>query len=296
MLRSIDLFSSHNTRRLCAVHRQRIQNMAPPTLSPTVVMFHSLNIFALVLVLVVLTTAILTKSLRRVKTWYTFLCIQLFFAIAFLLHPFKQPDFQPAFVPCLLQAVLVHAVPSTASWALFALVLEVYVLIRTNSTADRKFKFFLLGLPIVVFTGEVLVVLLAGLKYPYAVGMNPDGLYCHLTCSTLRSIVDTILCLVPIIVSFILFCLIGLKAYRYSRGLQAQRETAISSFTPLSILRIGTLILAPIPVFGCVIQGHTTLRLKLCNFLPLMPILTAIAFGTQKDMFSALFIWRSESS
>ncbi|TFK65866.1 hypothetical protein BDN72DRAFT_845046 [Pluteus cervinus] len=275
------------------VIKEATVNAAHPTLSSTVVLFHSLNILAFVLVLTVLITAILAKNLHRVGAWYTFLCIQLLFVITFLFYPFKSSNFSPAFVPCLLQAILVYAIPPAANWGLLALVLEVYALIQTTATgpSNQKLRFFLFGLPITIFIGEALVVLIVGLKYPSAIGMQPDALFCHLKSTKLPGIVDAVVYLIPIIVSIALFCLLGLKAYTYSRRLRVERVSVNSSFPPLSILRIVVLLLAPIFVFCCAFQQYTLL-VKLSNFLPLVPILTAIAFGTQKDMISALLTWR----
>ncbi len=94
-------------------------NLAPAAITSTVVIFYSLNILAFILVSLVLATAILARNLHRVKAWYAFLFIQLFFTASFFVHPFKTPDFKPDFVPCLLQATLVRSV--SLSYAFFAI-------------------------------------------------------------------------------------------------------------------------------------------------------------------------------
>ncbi len=79
----------------------------------TVIVFHSLDIFALALVSMVLTTAMTARKIRRLRTWYTYLWTQLLLTVAFLLHPFKPSNYKPAYVPCLIQAMLVYATPPT---------------------------------------------------------------------------------------------------------------------------------------------------------------------------------------
>lgn len=77
----------------------------------TAITFHSLNILAFVLVSVVLVTAMTSRKIRRLRTWYTYMWTQLLLSVAFLLHPFKSPDYKPAYAPCLIQAMLVYATP-----------------------------------------------------------------------------------------------------------------------------------------------------------------------------------------
>ncbi|TFK65868.1 hypothetical protein BDN72DRAFT_176708 [Pluteus cervinus] len=217
-----------------------------------------------------------------------FLCIQVFFSISFVLHPFKTAEFRPRFVPCLLQAMFVYAAPSTANWTLLALVVEVYVMMQTSGCTRWKLNFFLLCVPMTVFISEIAVVLIMGLRSPSSIGMQSDSLYCHLTIAPRSAIVSVVFYLLPVVICIMLFSLIGLKAYRYSQVLQVGRENTISPLPVSSILRVGILLLAPVPALGFAFPDAVYALRKLNRLLPLVPLLTAIAFGTQKDIVLAM--------
>ncbi|TFK65275.1 hypothetical protein BDN72DRAFT_900832 [Pluteus cervinus] len=261
------------------------------TIKPTVIVFHSLNIFALILVSVVLITATTARRIRRIRTWYTYLWTLLLFIISFLLHPFKSSDFQPNFVPCLIQAVLVYVAPPASSWALLALVVEVYMLTQARSAIlGTHSRFMLLCAPINIFVWGVTLVVIEGLRHPSSVGMQADLLYCHLSIPT-PAIIGTVVYLIPIAVCIPLFVSIVFKAYRNSRLLE--RDRAVSIIPLASVLRIGVLLFAPILGLGIAFSNNVLenlnrlLPLGLYALLTPVPILTAIAFGSQRDMVSA---------
>ncbi|TFK65867.1 hypothetical protein BDN72DRAFT_845047 [Pluteus cervinus] len=265
-------------------------NSAPATLSYTVIIFHSLNVFALILILVILSTAALTRDLRRIKMWYTFLCVQLFYVISFLLHPFKKLDYEPEFGLCLLQAMLVHAAPLAANWALLALIVEVYTLIRTNWTSQGKFKLVIFSTPVFIFAGVAIAVLVDGLKHPSSVGMTPESLYCHLiSTGPYTTVMDAIIYLLPTVICFTLSFTIGFSVYRYSRDIE--RQSVLSGVSPSSVIRVAALLLGPIPALSCLLPRTYVQLQQTGHFLFLMPILTAIVFGTQRDMVAAMFPW-----
>ncbi|TFK65273.1 hypothetical protein BDN72DRAFT_845732 [Pluteus cervinus] len=256
------------------------------SIQPTVIIFHTLNILALALVSVVLTIAMTARKIRRLRTWYIYVWTQLLLTIAFLLHPFKSSNYKPAYVPCLIQAMLVYATPPASSWAFLALVVEVYVLMQANSSIlGTRFQFMLLCTPINIFVCWATLVIIEGLKHPSSVGMQSDLSYCHLSITT-PAIIGAVIYLIPIVICIPLFASILLKAYRNSRVLLGERGHTVFIIPPTSILRIGVLLFAPILGFGFAYPSGELEELN--RFLPLVPILTAVAFGSHTDMVSVV--------
>ncbi|TFK65274.1 hypothetical protein BDN72DRAFT_900831 [Pluteus cervinus] len=295
--------------------KEAIDGSAQTTIKSQAIVFHSLNIFALILVLVVLTTAMTARKIRRTRTWYTYLWIQLLLTLSFLWHPFKSSGYKPSFVTCLMQAVFVYTAPLTSSWAFLAPVVEVINdlsrlhFFPSNQLALRQERGTPSSAALCPHQGLCLRSY-EGLRHPTYVGMQSDLSYCHFS-STTPAIIGAIIYLIPIVVCIPLFASIGFRAYRNSRFLE--RDHHILAIPLAGIIRMGILLFAPILGLGIAFPNNEledlnrflTLGTRLASsfyithvqLFTLAPILTAIAFGSQQDLIpAAISLWGRPST
>ncbi|TFK65869.1 hypothetical protein BDN72DRAFT_176808 [Pluteus cervinus] len=269
--------------------RQQLAVSAGPSLA--VLVFSSLDIFALVLVALVLVTALASKRIHRNKTWYLYMFSQLLFAIAFLLHPFKSSQFRPTFVPCLVQSMLLYSTPPTASWAFFSLVVELYLV--ASGTPLRKAQFVLLfSVPIFVLIGISTVILVMGLKNPSLVKMGSAAMYCTLNSHT-PSQISAFACLIGVTIDLFIFSMLAFRMYRHWKDLAGRSglNPRVIEVSLSTTIRVGVLIFIPILGFFLAVVHQGTIPQTAyagwnCVF-PVVPIVSALVFGTQKDMLSA---------
>ncbi|KAI3614018.1 hypothetical protein WG66_010831 [Moniliophthora roreri] len=94
------------------------------------IIFDVLHGSALFLLLLTILPPLVSKSVRRMKTWYALMVSSIMFSSSFLLLLGQQSGPSPAFGVCVYQAGLIYATPATLSAAGLTFVIEVCLFLR----------------------------------------------------------------------------------------------------------------------------------------------------------------------
>ncbi|TFK73674.1 hypothetical protein BDN72DRAFT_834548 [Pluteus cervinus] len=264
-----------------------------PRVLPVTLIFDLLQLLALVLLVLVASSAMLSRRVHRMRTWYSFLLSWIIYTIAFLLLPFKSPDFEPDRATCLFQASMIYATPPTASWAGLCFVIEAYSRIRLvlGVSELRPWQSMtLLIVPLFVMAGVVAEVYLLGMNNIPAIRMEPTFLYCHLDLPQ-PAIISAALCSVSMAGCIVMFAIIAMMAFRNWEEVKANSMDSNSpNVTPSVMIRIWAFIMFPMIAMGVTLSFPSPSESagKWNLLLPLMPLSAALIFGTQRDIISSL--------
>ncbi|KAF7292139.1 hypothetical protein MIND_01240900 [Mycena indigotica] len=270
--------------------------------NPAAVMaFNILSATGFILLLLTFVTAALSRTVRRVSTWYTYIAA---WAI-YCLIPFPILGHQtrftspPGLLPCAVDAAMMYASRPYAGFATLALLLHLYITISTRlkrTHVPRWFVVFLMTFPVLVYLSLFLGTLIVGLRNASLVELEPGGYYCHLTtpiptiiCAALVGFV-TIAVLVIEVLTFILLC----RHWRAFRALQRRNEPGVELG---SIIRVSAF--AILPFVGLVLSFLTYVPRLVGRIFPVynlllafLPVAAALIFGSQTDILDAMAFWR----
>ncbi|KAF7331286.1 hypothetical protein MKEN_00005700 [Mycena kentingensis (nom. inval.)] len=259
--------------------------------------FNVLSTTGFFLLLAILLTAALSRSVYRVSTWYTYMLAWMVFCITpfpMLGHQTRL-DAPPAWGTCLADAALMYASRPYAGFATLALLLQLYVTVKTRiqrTQIPRYFVPILMILPPVSWIALVLAIVITGIRNPTLVELEPGGFYCHLSSPAPAVAVASLISLVGIsilTVQILTFRLLRAH-WRAFRALQYPSDDAAPRDVSLSIiLRVSTFAL--LPFVGFVLSFLTYVpRLVPRIFGPYnivlacLPVAAALIFGSQTDV------------
>jgi len=150
-----------------------------------VVAFNAIQITGLIGALVIILTALCSGSIRRLPTWYLVLCSGAVYSLSMLLLAMAHAQFGPSpnFVLCLIQGAFIYASPIwfMASGCAFALQFHLTVLyyVKQYSGKINKSSKWLSILPVTLFAGMAVTLLITGSLQPEIVERDPEQFYCH---------------------------------------------------------------------------------------------------------------------
>ncbi|KAJ7060387.1 hypothetical protein C8F01DRAFT_1142482 [Mycena amicta] len=270
--------------------------------NPAAVMaFNILSATGFFLLLAVFLTAILSRTVRRVSTWYTYIAAWAIFCII----PFPVLGHQtrfsaaPEFTACVVDAALMYASRPYAGFATLALLLHLYITVSTRlkqTTVPRWLVLFLMIFPIVVYFILFLGTLILGLRNPSLVELEARGYYCHLATPVPTIICAALVCFIGIaiivieVLTFILLC----SHWRAFRALQRRNEPGVelsimirmSAFAVLPFIGLVLSFLAYIPqLVGKMFHAYNLL-------LAFLPVAAALIFGSQTDIIDVWMFWK----
>ncbi|KAF7370542.1 hypothetical protein MSAN_00686400 [Mycena sanguinolenta] len=281
--------------------------------------FNSLFTVALVLLTIVILPAIFSRNVRRNALWFTFIGSWLLYCVSGLLLVGHQLGPDPPFGICLLQAALIHSVPTLGSVAGGCFIVDVIVfhtetlpvalVLDTNEThANGDYPSYLqdtnssfpqlLAFPAFAFFSLFWLSLGIGLQDHTTVN-RVQNMFCHIN-TGLPTLVGSLLSGFSIAVAIAVEIAAGIMIYT-SRPTLSDAKSPSDSNQPIargmviriclfSLLTVLGLVLSAVMLFhfnDTDIQG---------NFLlPILPILVAILFGAQRDIILGWRFWKHES-
>ncbi|KAF4596631.1 hypothetical protein EYR38_008018 [Pleurotus pulmonarius] len=165
-----------------------------------------------------------------------------------------------------------------------------------QTPASRNWKLFIASLPYVT---PFLVCIEIGLSRHDVVKRNAIGMYCHFTISTPSIITGIIVIFVMIsvlpVVSVTIFMFI--RNWGTLRNLCAEQNGGL----PLRlVIRYGVFCLLPVPIVTISLvswqfEDASPNAANVAVAIATLPIMTALIFGTQWDIFRVWMFWRRKS-
>ncbi|KAF9012140.1 hypothetical protein BDZ89DRAFT_1167326 [Hymenopellis radicata] len=274
---------------------QGLSSSVPDTQTPIegyLIAFNVLYISALVLLVVVLLTAILSPRVQRSSLWYSFIVCWILYSLSFLLNVSYQRGPLPPHGLCLGQAALIYASPAMTSFACLGLVGQLYSTIKMGDDSEGSTIVRLLH--IAPFTAYILVTvecLVFGIGHPEAVIRDLSGMYCNFTSGTGRTTAMTLI--IPCSL-----CVLWL----YVRIFTTIRKNAINVRGPLFsvqgiswpvIVRVVSFCFLPmialvLSLFLYIKNDWEVANSSKVNLVSAaVPFVCAVLFGSQKDIIHA---------
>ncbi|KAJ7506980.1 hypothetical protein B0H11DRAFT_2218818 [Mycena galericulata] len=287
---------------LGSLFRPRADNDGP-SLQAAIMAFNILSAIGFVLLTAVFFTALLSSSVKRVSTWYTYILAWMVFCITpfLILGHQTHLDPPPSFAACVVDSALMYSSRPFAAFATLALILHLYLNISTRLKQGEvrpEYVYGLMVLPPALYLILLIYTLLFGIHNEDQVELEQGGFYCRLASPTPAIVgaafvvFGTLVALLIEVLTVILLC----RNWRAFRALQRRDEHAVS----LSIIiRISGF--AVLPLIGLVL-GFATYVPNLVDrifpaytiLLALMPVAAALIFGSQMDIIKVWMFWRTE--
>ncbi|KAK7682569.1 hypothetical protein QCA50_014369 [Cerrena zonata] len=241
--------------------------------------------------LAMLLTAIFAKRVVRHISWINFCVAWVVFSISYMLLFLANAEGNkppPSYQLCLTQAGLVYGAPVLTAYATVALVIEVVVSTRafiTNSTKKSPMYrvVVLLVIPYVLWFAVFLAALISGAMYPKTVNKDggDGGLYCQIMTGIPGRVV-AVLVGIALVLSFSLEVYLGVMLRKNWRAIGDQR-----SKLPLSMMLRVTIFMGGSGLAFSTVFVFLSKMFEISNLvMAIMPFLSFLAFGTQRDIIS----------
>ncbi|KAK7440061.1 hypothetical protein VKT23_017311 [Stygiomarasmius scandens] len=265
--------------------------------------YNFLQVFGLISVLLVFSTAALSPRVRRATIWYIFMFGWIIWCISHLLLVGHQTGGPPARGLCTFQAALVYAGPPANACATLGILLQLYFSVRStlkqNNSPPLWQTVMVNAAPLITYVCVFLESLLYGGLMPERVERDPTGIFCHistpvpaLTSAALVAIFSISMIIFEVITFFLLY-------HNWSAFRRLRTTSQGSKVSVTMIVRISIFSILPMLALGLVVKSTLEdTRLSQTNDAS-SNIATAtlsgaagLIFGTQQDLLLEWAFWR----
>ncbi|KAJ7654114.1 hypothetical protein DFH06DRAFT_1203655 [Mycena polygramma] len=276
---------------------------AASSLQPWVMAYDIISAIGFMLLAAVFLTVVLSSSVKRVSTWYSYMVAWMIFCITpFLVIGHQTPlDAPPSFAPCVVDSAFMYASRPFAGFATLSLIVQLYLNVSRrlkHGQVRAEFVFVLLVVPPTLYLILFLWTLILGVLNPNQVELEPGGFYCHLdnqlpaiVCAAFVAFATSAALLIEVLTVVLLS-----RNWRAFRALQRRDEHAVS----LSII-IRISVFAVLPIIGLVLSFTTYVPNLVDKIFPVynlllaaLPAAAGIIFGSQMDIIHAWMFWRTK--
>jgi len=258
--------------------------------TPSFVTFDVLQTLALCLLTMTILPALFSKSVSRMKTWFSLIISLMVYCVSFLLLLSHQAGPDPPLELCIFQASMIYAAPPLVCFCGLTFVIELYLKIRSailQVDINEKYIVVLLHLAPFVHSTVAWEALLSGL---HTIQRDPSRMYCNVSSRWPPMVTGvTVVLLLTAMLSFEVVTFMLLYRERSAaRELDAQGpaifplrmfiRTAIYTFA--SCVTILTVVLLDIVDL---LPTHSSRQAVLYIFA-FIPLSLALLFGSQADI------------
>ncbi|KAF7308838.1 hypothetical protein MKEN_01083700 [Mycena kentingensis (nom. inval.)] len=271
------------------------------TLSVQITIFNSFSVAGVLSLTLVVAAAYCSPVIKRSELWYRHMISWVVYSATFLLLLGRQLGPPPPIGLCMVQASLIYAAPTLPTLSALCFVIDLYI--SLSSVVHRKRQIrpsmtkFLHRMPWTVYLAVFFEAMLT-IRDPSLVARGVDHLYCHITSNIPTIASAAIVCLTGVIIIpleiwiTITVCKNWAKFRKMSTAAQnpllsLSMFIRVGLYTFVSFLGVG---LSSVSFAGSKLQPGDVLYWRLV--LPIVPVLAALIFGTQKDMIQAYVFWR----
>jgi len=256
------------------------------------------DVFAIIIILysmLVMLTAALSRQVQRRASWFNFMLPVMLYAATFLLSLGSQgsPEaIRHAYVSCIMQAVLIYALPVYCAIGFGCVVLDFYLLLRRlleKRSESRIVSILILAIPpgsfLSILTADLILFLVDPTVHQ---SLEPDSskIYCH---SKLANPITYITALVGVpgfLLWFIVYVKIVLLLKKNKPAImqydKPTRRSILSVFIRTTLMTFIIAISAVLAIFF--VLGPSVGPSFVVVWL-VFPLLGLLMFGTQPDLF-----------
>ncbi|KAK7046587.1 hypothetical protein R3P38DRAFT_3307865 [Favolaschia claudopus] len=249
--------------------------------------FYGLELVGLVgAVFMLVTATVWRKIVRRHPSWFNFMVTWIISCSSYIFFMGQPKGREPNHNLCLIQAALIYSVPTLTSGATFALVIQVYMTLRSLLTLPKASGnlavVILVIAPYIPAFALFMLSLGLGLRDPSTV--YRDAFYCDMKtklpqkASAIAVVIIMLCCLIVEVIIFKALRRAWITLNRDDRG-------SISVIVRvLAFTLVGMLIIILSLVFLIIPNYHNT---AFNIAIAIIPVSSVIIFGTQQDIFTA---------
>ncbi|KAJ7654422.1 hypothetical protein DFH06DRAFT_1202375 [Mycena polygramma] len=273
--------------------------------------FNSLLVAGLILLVVVILPPIFARNVRRTPLWFAFIGSWLLYCVSCLLLVGRQLGPDPPFKLCLFQAALIHAVPALATVSGVCFIVDVYCAMRISLLQSYwipvRRTVVLLTLPTLAFLSVFILSLAIGLQDHTTVSRELNRSFCHIN-TGLPTLVSSVLSGWAIFIAIGVEIAAGIMLYRngalnslkqpQSEKLHPEKPRSEPPIARGMMIRISLFSLLTVIelIVSAIMLSHFQNSYLTSNFfLPFLPILVALMFGTQRDILMGWRFWKHDS-
>ncbi|TFK25326.1 hypothetical protein FA15DRAFT_755855 [Coprinopsis marcescibilis] len=261
---------------------------------PVVHAFVSLNLIGGGGLLIVVVTALASRTIKRWPSWYSFCVSWIISAISYSLLTLAGQQFRstPSESLCMIQAAAIYSAPTLTASTTLALLVHIllrmcYARSADGSEASKGTKIFLLAVPYVVWLVILIGVILFSSANPTTVEKDPAGTYCHSQDPIWRQMSSLVVLIVATTAVLVQFAL-GYLMYKNTEIRLDNAKLFATAIRVISFGSIGFLTLTVALAYSTQSPHQEIFDLILSTF----PIMALLTFGTQKDLLNAWAFWR----
>ncbi|KAF8641803.1 hypothetical protein AX16_009784 [Volvariella volvacea WC 439] len=253
--------------------------------------FYALQILGGVLFISMMLLAIISRSIYRHASWYSFCVAWILYSFSYSLLAFTGRPQSAQSGLCTFQTALIYSASPIAGSATLAIVLHLlYEILSTiyahiyNDGTSRAFIFSLIFVPWATWAAMFFGVLGTALRDPSAILLEDNAAYCSLKNPTISRVpsIWSLITTTLITVSAVTICIV---VYR-NRGRKLKMDSALSM--TIRVVLFTLLGLAAI-ITSFVFTFSETRRNEYEAMLAIVTPITALIFGTQSDFLRLLF-------
>ncbi|KAF9004014.1 hypothetical protein BDQ17DRAFT_1355343 [Cyathus striatus] len=260
--------------------------------STTIVIFNILSFLAIVLVCLAILPPLFSSQIKRSSTWFIHLISWLVYSISFVFIIGQQTGPEPEFGACLFQASLIYSTPPFCAFAATFFLAEFYLQIRSflyGSHINKVWRRFFNLFPVVLFACLICFALVStqDASSPQRI---ESGLFCHIVHGP-QYIVSAVLIIIAAAIMIPLQVVTFRLLYRNRSTLKEQTSTdntpaTISISVSIRMMLFTLIVGIGIGLTILVTSSESNDASRIGSLLlPTLPILSAISFGTQTDVF-----------
>ncbi|KAF8067918.1 hypothetical protein FPV67DRAFT_1164672 [Lyophyllum atratum] len=259
--------------------------------------FISFNLFGSFGMLIIIATAIFSRSISRHSTWFSFGISWIISTVSYTLlfwgKNLTGPE--PPYTLCLIQGILIYSAPPLTAATTLALVIQIWFVVRsvvtsTSSKAGRIPPLLLTALlvvPYLLYVAILVGTLVVGWQHPDTVRRVGSGMYCNFS-NRIPGRLSTLLVALIMLPAVVLEALIC-KALRQQWALFKRQPDALSmALRVVSFAFVGILAIALSLVFFFMVHHGADLNIV----ISMMPVSAVLIFGTQSDLLRVWMFWK----
>ncbi|KAJ7879164.1 hypothetical protein B0H13DRAFT_2667954 [Mycena leptocephala] len=282
---------------------QASQDVSDSSLRIWVMVFNILSAMGFLALAAVFLTVILSPSVKRVSTWYSYIVAWMVFCITPFLVIGHQTHFDhpPSFAPCVVDSALMYASRPFAAFATLSLILQLYLNVSTRLNRGEvrpESVYALLVIPPMLYLIMFLWTFIRGIVIPDQVELEPGGFYCHLSGPLPAIVGGALVGLATTAALFVEVLIVTLlcRNWRAFRALQRCGDHGVS----LSII-IRVSVFAILPIIGLALSFTAYVPNLVEKIFPSynlllasLPLAAAVIFGSQADILTVWMFWRED--
>ncbi|KAF8884761.1 hypothetical protein CPB84DRAFT_1788998 [Gymnopilus junonius] len=243
-------------------------------------------------------TAILSNSVHRHLTWFSFIFSWIVSCVSYLLLLFSNQleSLDPPFGVCLTQATLIYSAPPLTAASTLSLIAQVYFNIRGMISHELRRNenirsMILILVPYFLHAGVTIGALIIGLKDPATVQREDlDTPYCNMK-NRIPSKIASISVVILIIPTLCIEAVILLNLRRHWTVFKSQKLSLSTALRVTVFSFFGVIAVVVSVLFASTKDRSPELNVIISS----MSLVAFLIFSSQADILSVWMFWRRKS-